>query len=160
MNELVIKRAAIFSLILGATLGLLALFPSVIGFSLFIVSFLAAAIIILYMKRNDKHLGIIDNEQGAILGGIIGFFSGIGFFVAFSPMVCILRLIFKEKYYSYAIPDIITEAFWLFVIIVVMVSIIFALTNSAVGMGTAFMLNKIEEKPKDYDVPLDIKIED
>ena len=69
-------------------------------------------------------------------------------------------MIFKEKYYSYAIPDIITEAFWLFVIIVVMVSVIFALTNSAVGMGTAFMLNKIEEKPKDYDVPLDIKIED
>ena len=75
-------------------------------------------------------------------------------------MVCILRLIFKERYYSYAIPDIITEAFWLFVVIVLMVSIIFALTNSAVGMGVAFMLNKIEDKPENYDAPLDIKIED
>ncbi len=160
MNQIVVKRAAVFSLILGAFLGLLALFPSVIGFSLFIVSFLSSLIVILYMKRNEKYLGIIDNEQGAILGGIIGFFSGIGFFAAFSPMVCILRLIFKEKYYSYAIPDIISDAFWLFIVIIVMVSIIFALTNSAVGMGTAFMLNKIEDKPKDYDAPLDIKIED
>ena len=160
MNQVVVKRAAIFSLILGAILGLIALFPSVIGFSLFAVSFLAAIIVILYMKKNEKHLGIIDNEQGAILGGIIGFFNGVGFFAAFSPMVCILRLIFKEKYYSYAIPDIITEAFWLFVVIVLMVSIIFALTNSAVGMGVAFMLNKIEDKPENYDAPLDIKIED
>ena len=160
MNQVVVKRAAIFSLILGAILGLIALFPSVIGFSLFAVSFLAAIIVILYMKKNEKHLGIIDNEQGAILGGIIGFFSGVGFFAAFSPMVCILRLIFKERYYSYAIPDIITEAFWLFVVIVLMVSIIFALTNSAVGMGVAFMLNKIEDKPENYDTPLDIKIED
>ncbi len=160
MNQVVVKRAAIFSLILGAILGLIALFPSVIGFSLFAVSFLAAIIVILYMKKNEKHLGIIDNEQGAILGGIIGFFSGVGFFAAFSPMVCILRLIFKERYYSYAIPDIITEAFWLFVVIVLMVSIIFALTNSAVGMGVAFMLNKIEDKPENYDAPLDIKIED
>ena len=160
MNQVVVKRAAIFSLILGAILGLIALFPSVIGFSLFAVSFLAAIIVILYMKKNEKHLGIIDNEQGAILGGIIGFFSGVGFFAAFSPMVCILRLIFKERYYSYAIPDIITEAFWLFVVIVLMVSIIFALTNSAVGMGVAFMLNKIEDKPENYDATLDIKIED
>ncbi len=160
MNQLIIKRAAIFSLILGAVLGLLALFPSIIGFSIFTAGFLASIIIILYMKKNEKHLGIIDNEQGAILGGIIGFFSGIGFFASFSPMVCILRLIFKQKYYSYAIPDIITEAFWLFIIIVIMVSIIFAMTNSATGMGTAFLLNKIEEKPKDYDAPLDIKIED
>ena len=160
MNQLIVKRASIFSLILGAILGLIALFPSIIGFALFIVGFLASIIVILYMKKNEKHLGIIDNEQGAILGGIIGFFTGVGFFFFFSPMVCILRLIFKEKYYSYAIPDIVTEAFWLFVIIVIMVSVIFALTNSATGMATAFMLNKIEEKPKDYDAPLDIKIED
>ncbi len=160
MNQLIVKRASIFSLILGAILGLIALFPSIIGFALFIVGFLASIIVILYMKKNEKHLGIIDNEQGAILGGIIGFFTGVGFFASFSPMVCILRLIFKEKYYSYAIPDIVTEAFWLFVIIVIMVSVIFALTNSATGMATAFMLNKIEEKPKDYDAPLDIKIED
>ena len=83
MNQVVVKRAAIFSLILGAILGLIALFPSVIGFSLFAVSFLAAIIVILYMKKNEKHLGIIDNEQGAILGGIIGFFSGVGFLPLF-----------------------------------------------------------------------------
>jgi len=160
MNQLIIKRASIFSLILGSVLGLIALFPAAIGFVIFILGFLSSILVILYMKKNEKHLGIIDNEQGAILGGFIGFFSGVGFFASFTPMVFILKLIFKDAYYSYAIPYILNDAFWLFLVIVFMVSLIFALTNSAAGMLAAFLLSKIENKPKDYDAPLDIKIED
>ena len=74
-------------------------------------------------------------------------------------MVIILHLIFKT-YYSYAIPYIIQEALWLFLIIVFMVSIIFAMTNAASGMGVAFVLNRFAKKPNEYDAPLDIKIED
>ena len=159
MNQLIIKRASIFSLILGAVLGLIALFPFAIGFVIFLLGFLSSVAIILYMKKNEKHLGIIDNEQGAILGGIIGFCSGVGFFVSFAPMVSILKLIFKD-YYAYAIPYVLEEAFWLFLVIVFIVAFIFALTNSATGMATAFLLNKFEEKPKVYDAPLDNKIED
>lgn len=160
MNQLILKRASVFSLILGALIGLAALLPSVIGFAIFTLGFLSSIIVIFYMKNNEKHLGIIDNEQGAILGGFIGFFSGIGFFISFTPMVFILKLIFKDTYYSYAIPYILNDAFWLFLVIVFMVSAIFALTNSATGMGTAFLLNKFEQKPENYDAPLDIKIED
>lgn len=159
MNEIIAKRAVIFSLILGAVLGLISLIPAIIGFALFTLSFLASVIVILYMKQNEKHLGIIDNQQGAILGGLIGFFATIGFFASFSPMVCILKMIFKS-YYSYAIPYAIQDALWLFFIIIFMVGIIFAMTNSASGMGIAFVLNKFEQLPKDSDAPLDIKIED
>ena len=159
MNETVVKRACLFSVIFGAIVGLLALIPQLIGLALFVVSFLSCAIVIYYMKYNEKHLGFLTNEQGAIMGGIIGFFATIGFFVTFSPMVCILHLIFK-KYYAYMIPDMLSNSIWLFFVIVFMVGFIFALTNSATGMGTAWLLGNVEKKPENYDARLDIKIED
>ena len=159
MNEIIIKRAVIFALILGALIGLLSSIPSLIGFSILVLSFFTSLIVIFYMKRNEKYLGIITTQQGAILGGIIGFFSGVGFFVTFCPMVCILHLIFKT-YYSYGIPDILHDAFWLFIVIVIMVGAIFGMINSATGMAVAWFLDKIEKKPENSDAPLDIKIED
>lgn len=159
MNQLVVKRSVIFSLLLGAVLGLAALLPFLVGYVLFALSFFSSVIVVLFMKKNDKHLGFIDTREGAILGGIIGFLSTIGFFLTFSPMVCILRLILKERYYSYAIPEALTMGLWLFIIIVLMVAITFALTNSATGMGLAYALGYFE-KPQNPDARLDIKIED
>ena len=159
MNELVVKRASIFALILGATIGLASLIPALIGLGLFLLSILVAPIVIIFMNKDEKHLGILNNEQGAILGGFIGFFSTIGFFAAFSPMVCILHLIFKT-YYSYTIPDMLNTASWLFFVIVFTVSFIFALTNAASGMGMIYLLNKIEKKPQRNDAQLDIEIND
>ncbi len=159
MSQFVVKRAIIFSLILGALFGLLALLPMLIGLVIFIFGFFSSVIIILYMKRNEKHLSFLTNEQGAILGGIIGFFATVGFFVSFCPMVCIIHSIFKS-YYSYAIPEMLSLGLWLFFVIVFMTAIIFAMTNSATAMGLTFILGQIEKKPDDYDAPLDIKIED
>ena len=99
MNETVVKRALIFSLILGAFIGIVSLLPVAIGFALFILMFLSSPIIIIYMKKNEKHLSFINNEQGAILGAIIGFGATIGFFASFSPLVCILKLIFLSIIY-------------------------------------------------------------
>lgn len=159
MNELVLKRAIIFSLILGATLGLLALIPALVGISLFVLAFLSSAIVMIYMKAKENFFSSLDIQQGATIGGVIGFFSGIGFFISFAPMVMILHLIFKG-YYSYAIPYIVQDALWLFLVIIFMVAIMFALTNAASAMGVTFVLNRLTEKPKDYDAPLDIKIDD
>ncbi len=159
MNEILIKRTIIFSLILGALIGLISTIPSMVGFCIFIMSFFTSVIVILYMKKNEKYLGFIDNQQGTILGALIGFFSGVGFFITFCPMVCIIHSIFKN-YYSYGIPDVLKDAFWLFIVIVLMVSGIFAVINCAVGMGVAWLLNKIEKKPENTDAPLDININD
>ena len=159
MNQVIAKRTAIFSLILGAFIGLLSLFPFLIGFCLFMLAFFSSVIIMLFMRKNEKHIAYLTNEQGAIMGGIIGFFTTIGFFITFAPMVSIIHLIFK-KYYSYMIPDMLTSALWLFFVIVFMVALIFALTNSATGMGTAWLLGNIQQKPQHHDAPLDIKIED
>lgn len=159
MNQVIAIRTAVFSLIFGAILGLLALFPFLIGYVLFVLVFFSSVVVILYMKKNDKHLGIISTQEGAILGALIGFLSTIGFFISFSPMVCILKLIFKG-YYSYAIPDAFAMGVWLFLIIVLMVAGMFAMTNSATGMGLAWGLEFFEKKPQDSDARLDIKIDD
>lgn len=159
MNQLIAKRTALFALILGAIIGLISLFPFFIGFCLFILSFFSSTIIMLYMKKDEKHIAYLTNEQGAIMGGIVGFFATIGFFVTFSPMVCILKLIFKS-YYAYMIPDMLKDAMWLFFALVFMVGVIFALINSATGMGTTWILSHIEKEPENIDARLDIKIEE
>jgi len=68
-------------------------------------------------------------------------------------------LIFK-KYYSYAIPDMIQTGLWLLFVIIFMVALIFAMTNSASGMGTSWILGYIEKKPQNHDAQLDIEIND
>lgn len=159
MNEVIVKRTVIFSLIMGACAGLLSVIPAIIGFALFFLIFLCAPSLIFYMKKNEKHLAFIDTRQGAILGAIIGFFTTVGFFTAFCPMVCVLHLIFKN-YYSYAIPDMIQTSLWLLFVIVLMCAFIFAMTNSASGMGIAWVLSYFEKKPENSDARLDIKIDD
>ena len=159
MNQIIAKKAVVFSLMLGAIIGLVSLFPFFIGFCLFVLGFFTSIIILLYMKKNEKHLSYLTNEQGAIFGGITGFFATIGFFVTFSPMVCILKFIFKT-YYAYTIPDMLKDALWLFFVLVFMVALIFALTNSASAMGATWILSHIEKAPDNLDARLDIKIEE
>ena len=74
-------------------------------------------------------------------------------------MVCIIHLIFKN-YYSYAIPYAVQSGLWLLITIILIVALIFAMTNSASAMGTAWIFNQIEKKPQDHDAQLDIKIDD
>ena len=77
MNQVISKKAAIFAFIFGACLGLAGHIPSytIQGLVLFALLFLSSVFVILYMKKNEKHLGIINNQQGAIMGAISGFFS-------------------------------------------------------------------------------------
>lgn len=159
MNQIILKKAVIFSFLLGAVIGIASILPFMIGFNLFILSFCSSVIILLYMRNNEKHLSYLTNEQGAIMGGVIGFFTTIGFFATFTPLVFIIHLIFKN-YYAYMIPDLLTSALWLFFVLVFMVGIIFALTNSATGMGVVYFLGKMQPTPDNLDARLDIKIED
>ncbi len=158
MNETVIKRATIFSLILGACLGIVSVLPFAIGFALFTLVFLVGPIIIIYMKKNEKYLSFLNNEQGATFGAIVGFASTIGFFASFCPLVCILKLIFKN-YYAFMIPDMLTTALWLFFVLLFMLALIFAATNAASSMGIVWIYSYFEKKPSEDD-SLDITIED
>lgn len=162
MNQLIVKKIMMFSLILGACLGLLLQVPSYTlqGLTITVLMFLVSAIIILYMKKNEKHLGIINNQQGAIIGGIAGFFGTLGAFISYIPLAYIIYIFNHNYYYGNLINSAISTAFWLLILITFMFCIIFALTNSATGMGLAFLLNYFEKKPEDSDLQIDIEIND
>ncbi len=159
MNEIIVKRAAAFSFLLGAILGIMAIIPFISGLAYFILILCSSVAVILYMKKNEKYLGIIDTQQGAILGGIIGFITTIGFCITFLPMKFILSLIFTKST-DLGISYFITTAPWLFFVLIFIIAVILGLINSATGMGTAYVLNYFEKKPEGFDAPLDIKIED
>ena len=76
MNQVIAKKATAFALMFGAIIGIISLIPYFIGLTLFTLSFFSSVLVILYMKKNEKHLSYLTNEQGAIIGGLIGF--GIG----------------------------------------------------------------------------------
>jgi len=158
MNEIIVKRASLFSLILGAFMGVLSILPSLVGFAIFFLMLFCAPTVIIYMKKDEKYLGFLNYNQSAILGGIIGFVATIGFFAAFAPLVCTIKMIIKT-YYAYMIPDMLSSALWLFVVIVFFVAFIFAMTNSASALGLAWIFARFKKKPKEED-GLDITIED
>ena len=158
MNILILKQALIFAFILGAVLGIISLIPQLLWICILILALLSAPIVIIYMKSKEI-LGIISTENAAQMGSLLGAISTVGFFVTFAPLVCIVKLIFK-KYYAYAIPDMLSGVFWLFIVIVLMVALIFAATNCASTMGLNMLYSAFEKKPKDDDARLDIKIED
>ena len=162
MNQVIVKKTVIFSLILGACLGLIWHIPSytILGFVLTILLFLSSILIILYMKKDEKHLSFIDNREGAILGGIAGFFTTLGAFASFSPMAYILYFINHNNYFGSLVHTFVSGTLWLYIIIVLMVSFIFACTNSATGMGLAYILKFFEKKPEDSDSQIDIEIND
>ena len=58
MNELIAKKAAIFSVILGAITAFISLVPTFIGLGILTLSLFSAPIIILYMKKKRKTYGI------------------------------------------------------------------------------------------------------
>lgn len=162
MNELIIKKTIMFSLIFGACLGLAWYIPSytILWLILTVLLFLSSVFIILYMKKNERHLSFIDNRQGAILGGIAGFFTTIGAFISFTPMGYILYLIKHNDYYGSLVHTFVSETFWLYLIVIIMTSLIFAFTNAATGMTLAYILSFIEKKPENSDSQIDIEIND
>lgn len=159
MDITILKKAAILSLILGAATAVIALIPFFIMYVVLFLSFFTAPAVIIYMKKFNM-LGVLDSQQAAILGGGIGFATSLGFFVVFAPAVLLIHLIFKS-YYSYGLQYFIQfNALWLFIIILIMVAAILALTNAVTAMGTVAVYNQIEKLPEDTSGHIDIKIDD
>ena len=82
---------------------------------------------------------LIDSKDTALKGGIIGFISFVSFTAVFIPCVLILSIIFKN-YYNYGLPYFLNlQALWLFILILLAVGIICAVTNGVTLMGLQFI---------------------
>lgn len=160
MNQLIVKQAALLSAILGGILGVITLIPFIRNFSFMLLILGIAAVIIVYMKKNEL-IGIIDVKEGAILGGIIGFVSFIAFSIVFVPLVALVGLIFKG-YYTFGITYMLrVSGFFVLVMLVVFMGLLSALMNAFAGLVTAYMYEiltgvKKEEKSEE-NIDFEIK---
>ena len=82
MNLLILKRAGILSAILGVIIAICGLLPFLIVYTVLALSFLAAPIVIIYMKKK-KLMGWLDMQQSAIFGAYSGIATSIAFFIMF-----------------------------------------------------------------------------
>lgn len=159
MNVLILKRACIFSLILGVVTAIVGLLPFLIVYVVLFLSFFCAPAVIMYMKKNNM-LGILDMQQSAFLGAVIGFATTAGFFAVFAPLVLLIHSIFKN-YYAYGLQYFITfQALWLFIIILAMLAGLLALTNAVSAMCVNYVYGQIEKLPDGLDEPVDIMIDE
>ena len=150
MNILIAKKAVIYSLILGAILALFGIIGFLIGLVAFALGLLCAPAVIFFMKSRNE-IGFLDNQQGAALGAMVGFCSTVAYFAIFTPLVLLIHAI-KPSYYSYGLPYIVSfDTFWLFLVIVVTIGILCALTNATTGMGAIFLLSQFDKKPDDIE---------
>lgn len=162
MNPLIIKQTSILSAILGGIIGVLTLIPFVRNFTFLILMLALAAVVIVYMKKNDL-IGIIDSREGAILGAIIGFVSFIAFSIVYVPLVAIVGFIFKG-YYTFGITMLLkVSGFFVLVVIMLFLAILSALMNAFAGLVTAYVyeaLTGIRKEEKELNESVDFEIKD
>lgn len=160
MNPQIIKQTTILSAILGGILGILTLIPFVRNFSFMLLILCIAAVVIVYMKKNDL-IGIIDVKEGAILGAIIGFVSFIAFSIVFVPLVALVGLIFKG-YYTYGIIYMLrVSGFFVLVMLVGFLGLLSALMNAFAGLVTAYVYEVLtgikKEEKQNENIDFEIK---
>ncbi len=145
MNELLMKRIAFLSAMLGLIAGVITVIPFICSLSFLALMVLAAVIVIVYMKKKN-FIGYIEPKEGSIYGAIIGFISFIGFCVSFLPLAAIIGLIYKGSFYL-GISLIVRSGIFVIILMVLFVAMLSALINAFSGLVTAYIYTQIEEKP-------------
>lgn len=94
INKELLKVLSIFSIIIGAILGVLPLIPALTGIAFFLLLFIVSPFTLIYFK----HIKIIEDynmEKCLIIGAISGAIACVGFTLIYFPIAFILQLIFK-----------------------------------------------------------------
>ena len=148
MNKQKMKLITIYSLILGAFLGLIGLIPYVYiyAFSVIVMSVISSIVVVIYMEQKQQ-IGELTIKGGAILGAYIGFISMIGYGIINLPINAIFGLIFN--YYTPASGLI--SIWWLLIIMGGLITGLFNLFSLVAYVyikDTFFMIEgKKEVKP-------------
>ena len=162
MNLILLKQLSILSALAGAALGLFTLIPYV-GYISFLTAFVfLSAILICYMKKNDL-IGIINMQEGAIFGAVIGAVSFSAFLIVLAPLASLLGIIIKGYplgFFAYLFNNIGT--FFLSTIpLAIFIVFISALLNGFTGMVTAWVFELItglkKENNQNNSIDFEIK---
>ena len=165
MNIMILKQLALLSTLLGAFGGLVALIPPLTLIMLISAFIFPAAIILIYLKKNDL-IGIFNTREGAIFGALIGFVSFIASFLVYAPISVIIAWLVKIISGSFYIPGFLRLISLDFgTLIVLLFAVIFlagisALFNGFWGLVTAWIYEIITgfKKENDENTSVDFEI--
>ena len=155
IKEILFKQTAVLSGLLGLVLGVLTVIPFICNLSFFFLFFLAAPIIMVYMKRMQM-MGILDIKQGAMYGAVIGFLSFIGFSISFIPLAGIIGLIYKGSFYL-GISLLLRSGFFVMITLIFFVALLSAIMNSFSGLVTMYVYSQLETKPEESQTDIEIQ---
>lgn len=152
MNLIILKQIAILSAVAGALLGVVSLIPYVAYVTFLIAFAFLSAFLISYLKKNDL-IGIINPQEGAIYGAVIGIVSFAAFLVVLAPLASIIGLVFKNYplgFFGYLFNNI--GSFFFATIPLAAFSILMsALFNGFTGLVTAWVFELITGVKKEND---------
>ena len=162
MNILILKQLSILSAFAGAILGIITLIPYV-GYISFLIAFaFLSALMICYMKKNDL-IGIINPQEGAIYGAVIGIVSFAVFLAVLAPIASIIGLIFKTYplgFFGYLFNNI-GSFFFATLPLAVFAVLMSGLFNGFTGMVTAWVYELItgvkKENNQNNSIDFEIK---
>lgn len=158
MDKLLLKRMALLSAILGASLGILTLIPIINFFSFISLIFLSSVFVFFYMQK-VKLLGILDLKQSTLYGTFIGFVSFLAFCVSFLPLAALIGVFYKNSFYL-GISILFRQGFFILVFLVFFTAILFgALMNSfsafIYSQFNSLLFDDNIKKNTDIDIKID-----
>jgi hypothetical protein len=149
------KPTLILSAILGAVLGFFTLIPLISCLSCFLYSFVAVAVI-WYMKKYG-FIGFISVNDGAVIGAIAGFVSFISASAIYLPIAILIQIIFKTGINMTTSALTTTFGFFTMLMLIVFMALLSALFNAFSGLVTAYVYEKIENRPNEESEPFIIE---
>lgn len=123
-----------YSLILGAGLGFISLFPYLNILGVLLMSVFSSTILVIYLQK-EKIFSELTLKGGAILGVLIGVLSLCGFLAVFLPIMWLLGTIFDKATYFMSF-KFLWQIWW---VLLSMGSIITALFNSFALMAYIYI---------------------
>lgn len=160
MNIVLIKQLSILSLILGAALGVITIIPYIGLLSFMAMMFVASAIVLIYMKKNNL-IGKLIPKDGAIFGAISGFVSCLGFCLTLVPLAAIIALINDIWFHNltwYSSMGLWFKnglgGFLILLMMVFFVAILSALMNAFAGLATVYFYGQFlnEEQNETFHI--------
>ena len=152
MNIIILRQFAILSLFAGVSLGALTLIPYV-GFVSFLTAFFfLSAFLIVYFKKNNL-IGIINLQEGAIFGAIIGAISFGVFLIVLAPVASIIGWLipgYPLGFFRFLFNNI-GSFFFSTIPLAVFAVLLSALFNGFTGLVTAWVYELITGEKKELN---------
>ncbi len=160
--RLILKKSIFLSIIAGLAAGVVLLVPFLTPLVFLLLFVAIGAGVIVYIKKNNI-AGILSIQDGAFIGAITGFASLTAASVVYLPLIYLFNLIFGNQATKLGMGNsLINLTYNLFIVIMLVffTALLSAIFNAFTGMIAAYIYEKIEDRPFDFNTQLEIEQDD